>query len=131
MLLLRTSSKTSEASQASLVTNAMCYMSKHMAPNQEAPFIRGLFAVPFSRYPGCKILHARIALRARRQVGMPSPPHPSAPPQSVLVDPGSQPRKWQKHPPTGRVSLHTLRQIGVWLGSRTKRPTRSTGLLGT
>jgi hypothetical protein len=54
---------------------------------------------------------------------------PSPPLRPTVVDPGAQPRKWQEHPPPGRANLHTLRQFGVWLGSNTKRQTRSTRLL--
>jgi hypothetical protein len=84
----------------------------------------------FSRYPGCKILPARIALRTRRQVGRPSPSHPSAPSRPTVVDPGAQPRKWQEYPPPGRFSLHTLRQFGLWLGSSTQRQTQARGFWG-
>jgi hypothetical protein len=110
-----------KASQASPVITAMCYASKHMAPSQGAPIIRGSGAIHFPCYPGCHILPPRIALRTWRQVGRPSPRHPPAPSRPKVVDPCSQPRKWQEHPPTNRVSLHTLRQFGVWLGSGTKR----------
>jgi hypothetical protein len=58
-----------------------------MAPCQGSPVIRTSGVVPFSRYPGCKILFARIALRTRGQVGRPSPPHPSAPSRPIVVDP--------------------------------------------
>jgi hypothetical protein len=129
ILLLRTSSKTSEASQAKPATTVTCYAIKHMTPNQRAPINRRSCAIHFSRYPGCPI--SLVALRTRRQVGRPSPPNPSAPARPIVVDPGAQPRKWQEYPLTSRVSLHTLRQFGVWLGSGTKRRTRSTRLLGT
>jgi hypothetical protein len=50
-----------------------------MAPCQGTPITHRSGTLLFSRYPGCKILHARTGLRTRRQVGRPSPPHPSAP----------------------------------------------------
>jgi hypothetical protein len=68
--------------------------------------------------------------RTWRQVGRPSPPHPSAPWRPTLVDIGAHPRKWKEHPPPNRDILHTLRYFGGWLGSGTKRHTRSTRLLG-
>jgi hypothetical protein len=131
MLLLRPNNKTSKARQTSPATTVTCYTSQQVAPCQGTPIIRSSGAVPFSRYPSCTILPARTALRTRRQVGRPSTPHPSAPSRPAVVDPCTQPRKWQEHPPPGRVGLHTLRQFGVWLGSSTKRQTRSTQLLRT
>jgi hypothetical protein len=83
-----------------------------------------------STFTGCEIFPARIALRTWRQVGRPSPPHPLAPSRCTVVDTCTQPRKWQKHPPPGRVGILTLRRFGVWLGGKTERQTRSTRLLG-
>jgi hypothetical protein len=61
---------------------------------------------------------ARFFLRTWRQVGRPSPPLPSAPSRSTMVDTCTQPRNWQKHAPPSRVSVHTVRQFGVWLGGQ-------------
>jgi hypothetical protein len=109
MLYLRTSSKFSKASQAKPATNATCHTIKQMTPSQRALISRMSCAMPFSRYPVCQILPPRVALRTWRQVGRPSPPHPLAPARPKVLDPGAQPRKWQEHPPTSRVSLHTLK----------------------
>jgi hypothetical protein len=46
-------------------------------------------AIHFSRHPGCKILPSRLALRTRRQVGRPTPPHHLAPSRPTVVDPSA------------------------------------------
>jgi hypothetical protein len=55
MLLLRTSSKTLGARQASPETTATCYTSMHMAPSQGTQVIRRSGAVPFLAIPAEKI----------------------------------------------------------------------------
>jgi hypothetical protein len=116
-LLLRPCGKASEARKTSSTPTATCNQKLQMATCQGTTVIRGSGAVPFSCDSGGKIIPPRTALRTWRKVGRPRPPHPAAQSRSTVVDTSTRPRQRQEHTPASRVSVHPLRQFGIWLGA--------------
>jgi hypothetical protein len=117
MLLLRPRRKDSEARKTSSTPTATCNKKQQMATCQGTPVIRWSGAIPFSCYSGGKILPTRTSLRTWRQMGRPRPPHPAAQLRSTVVDTSTQSRQRQEYTSSGRVSVHTMRQFGIWLGA--------------